>query len=136
MSCQRNCLKSSSNGCLERESFEVEGVLAYHDPTSGRRGSSSGGPLRVLSEQERERLTQAAHLLRRAERGVRVRRTVAWPAEVAVRFLEGDARELPAVSYEAPDPAPALEEVEAARRLIDGDSPVHAWLRRVAGALE
>jgi uncharacterized protein (TIGR02421 family) len=40
------------------------------------------------------------------------------------------------VSYLAPDPTPALVEVEAARRLIDGDSPVHAWLGRVAGSLE
>ena len=67
---------------------------------------------------------------------MRVLRTVAWPADVAASFVAAGARELPQVSYVAPDPAPALESVEAARRLIDGDSPVHAWLGRVAGALE
>ncbi|HUS67526.1 MAG TPA: flavohemoglobin expression-modulating QEGLA motif protein, partial [Kofleriaceae bacterium] len=55
---------------------------------------------------------------------------------MAASFVAGGARELPRVSYVAPDPRPALEAVEAARRLIDGDSPVHAWLGRVATALE
>jgi uncharacterized protein (TIGR02421 family) len=55
---------------------------------------------------------------------------------VAATFLAGGAREIPQVSYAAPDPTPALESVEAARRLIDGDSAVHAWLLRVATALE
>lgn len=90
----------------------------------------------LLGQAERDRLSEAAQLLRVAERGVRVLRTVAWPTEVAVRFFERGARELPEVRYERPDPAPALADVAAARRLIHGDSPVHAWLERVAGAIE
>ncbi|HKE14004.1 MAG TPA: flavohemoglobin expression-modulating QEGLA motif protein [Kofleriaceae bacterium] len=94
-----------------------------------------GGRATRLGEREREKLTQAATVLRKAERGVRVLRTVAWPADVATRFFERGARDLPQVMYAAPDPGPALAEVEAARRLIDGSSPVHRWLARVARAI-
>ena len=66
---------------------------------------------------------------------MRVLRTVAWPPEVADRFLAGGGRELPSVQYERPDPGPVLADVAAARRLIDGSSPVHAWLTRVADAI-
>ena len=97
--------------------------------------TSSSGRAPDLGERERERLVQAAALLRRAERGVRVLRTVSWPAHVASRFFERGARELPEVEYEAPDPAPALAEVEAARGLIDGSTPVHRWLLRVARSI-
>jgi uncharacterized protein (TIGR02421 family) len=97
--------------------------------------ASSGVRALLLGEREREKLTQAAVILRKAERGVRVLRTVAWPPVVASRFFERGARELPEVAYTAPDPAPALAEVEAARRLIDGSSPVHRWLARVARAI-
>ncbi len=97
--------------------------------------TSASGRAPGLGERERERLTQAAGLLRRAERGVRVLRTVSWPPHVATRFFERGARELPEVEYAAPDPAPALAEVEAARRLIDGSSPVHRWLMRVARSI-
>jgi uncharacterized protein (TIGR02421 family) len=74
-------------------------------------------------------------LLRKAERGVRVLRTVAWPPQVASRFFERGARELPDVEYLPTDPGPALEDVAAARRLIDGTSPVHAWLERIARSI-
>src|SRR5688572_20961671 len=98
--------------------------------------TSSSGRAPGLGERERERLVQAAALLRRAERGVRVLRTVSWPAHVASRFFECGARELPEVEYEAPDPAPALGEVEAARALIAGSTPVHRWLLRVARSID
>jgi uncharacterized protein (TIGR02421 family) len=60
---------------------------------------------------------------------------VAWPPEVATRFLAAGARELPEVHYERPDPAAVLHHVDSARRLIDGSSPVHAWLERVADSI-
>jgi uncharacterized protein (TIGR02421 family) len=78
---------------------------------------------------------QAAALLRRAERGVRVLRSVSWAPQVAVRFFERGARELPEVVYTPSDPSPALADIAAARQLIEGTSPVHAWLERVARAI-
>jgi uncharacterized protein (TIGR02421 family) len=95
----------------------------------------AGGRAPEFTERERERLTQAAALLRKAERGVRVLRTVSWPPHVAALFFERGARRLPEVEYTAPDPAPAMADLEAARALIEGSSPVHAWLERVAGAI-
>ena len=78
---------------------------------------------------------QAAALLRKAERGVRVLRSVSWAPQVAARFFERGARELPDPVYTPSDPSPALIDIDAARRLIDGSSPVHAWLERVAQAI-
>jgi uncharacterized protein (TIGR02421 family) len=80
--------------------------------------------------------TEAARLLREAERPVRVLRTVAWEPEVRERFFAAGERELPAPRYQALDPAPTLEKVAAARRLAIGDDPVAALLRRTAGAIE
>lgn len=110
--------------------------LTYDRATSGaRRTRAADLPRPSLGEGERERLSQAAHLLRKAERGVRVLRSIAWPPEVAARFFESGARELPEVEYAVPDPQPVLDDVEAARALIDGSSPVHRWLRKVADSI-
>jgi uncharacterized protein (TIGR02421 family) len=120
-----------------RTGFVVFFDLTYDRPTSSaRRIRAVGRAAPSLGEGERERLSQAAHLLRKAERGVRVLRSVAWPPEVAARFFEQGAGELPAVTYVPPDPRPVLTDILAARRLIDGSSPVHAWLLRVADAIE
>src|SRR5687768_845100 len=75
--------------------FELGVDLAYDAGTSaiGRAPPAQGPGL--LGEAERARLIQAAQLLRRAERGVRVLRTIAWPPEVAVGFFAAQARELP-----------------------------------------
>ena len=110
--------------------------LTYDRATSGaRRTPAADLPRPSLGEGERERLSQAAHLLRKAERGVRVLRSIAWPPEVAIRFFEAGARELPVVDYAVSDPQPVLADVEAARALIDGSSPVHRWLRKVADSI-
>jgi uncharacterized protein (TIGR02421 family) len=110
--------------------------LTYDRATSGARSTRAADLARPsLGEGERERLSQAAHLLRKAERGVRVLRSVAWSPEVAARFFEQDARELPDVAYAPPDPQPVIDDVQAAVALIDGSSPVHVWLRRVADAI-
>ncbi len=110
--------------------------LTYDRATSGsRRTRAADRTAPSLGEGERERLSQAAHLLRKAERGVRVLRSIAWAPEVATRFFEGGARELPVVEYPPVDPQPVLDDVETAVRLIDGSSPVHAWLQRVAASI-
>jgi len=113
----------------------ISRILTYDAETSGVRARGAGRDHTALGERERARLSEAAQILRTAERGVRVLRTVAWPPEVAAGFFEGGGRELPAVSYEKRDPAPVLEDVAAARRLIDGSSPVHDWLGRVADSI-
>ncbi|TAK98001.1 MAG: DUF1704 domain-containing protein [Rhodospirillaceae bacterium] len=88
-----------------------------------------------LSPAEVERLSQAARLLRKAERPVRILRAVAWPAEVAEGFMAAGGRELPKVVYTPLDPKPVHEGVAAARALVDGSGPVHVWLHRVADVI-
>jgi uncharacterized protein (TIGR02421 family) len=93
-------------------------------------------PAERLGPAEVDRLSQAAKLLRKAERPVRILRAVAWGPEVAEQFMAAGGRELPKVTYTSLDPNPVREAVTAARALIDGAGPVHDWLRRVADVTE
>jgi uncharacterized protein (TIGR02421 family) len=85
-----------------------------------------------LSPAEIEKLRQAAVLLRKAERPVRILRAVAWGPEVAEGFFAAGGRELPKVTYTPLNPSLVHEGVAAARSLIDGSGPVHDWLNRMA----
>lgn len=89
-----------------------------------------------FSAPEAEKLSQAATLLWRAERPLRVLRTVAWGPEVARRFFASGANTLPDVQYTVVDPTEPLAGVATARALINGSSPVHAWLGRVGNTIE
>lgn len=82
------------------------------------------------------RLTEAARLLRQAARRVRVLRALAWPPSVAERFFAQGARELPRVRYRPFDPAPSLEGVHQARRLLGRGSLPERWLASQALAIE
>lgn len=53
-------------------------------------------------------------------------------AGVGGEIFAAGARELPNPVYTPVDPAPAQDAVAAARKLINGDSPVHRWLTRLA----
>jgi len=99
-------------------------------------GNGSAGASRTLSQSETERLSRAATILWTAERPLRVLRTVAWGPEVARRFFDAGATRLPEVTYTPVQSSEALEGVAAARALIHGSSPVHAWLSRVADTIE
>jgi len=89
-----------------------------------------------FSEKEREKLVAAAAALREAERPVRTLRSIAWPEGVFETFVEKKERALPDVAYTPTDPAPTHERTAAARRMIDGSSPVHKWLLRVADVID
>ncbi|WP_300542295.1 flavohemoglobin expression-modulating QEGLA motif protein [Maricaulis sp.] len=80
---------------------------------------------------EIERLERAGRLLLEAEDRLPVLRTIAWERRHADAFFAAGERELPRPDYPRIDPEPSLERVAEARRLIDGDSPVHAWLLRL-----
>ncbi|NJL26574.1 MAG: DUF1704 domain-containing protein [Thermoanaerobaculia bacterium] len=85
---------------------------------------------------ERERIRSVATLLKRAERPVRILRSVSWPNEVRERFFATGARELPQVSYAPADPMPTLELVAQARALLRSEGAIDAWLGRQAEAIE
>lgn len=86
----------------------------------------------AFSETEIERLKAAAALLLAAEERVPVLRSLTWDRSVGDEFFAKGARALPTVGYPVIDPDPSRDRVEAARKLIEGDSPVHRWLMRFA----
>jgi uncharacterized protein (TIGR02421 family) len=83
-----------------------------------------------ISPLEAEKLSRAAALLLEAEDRLPVLKSLTWDRALAERFLA--TMEPPAPVYSAIDPAPSLQRVAEARRLIDGASPAHRWLTRFA----
>ncbi|MCB2108915.1 MAG: DUF1704 domain-containing protein [Rhodobacteraceae bacterium] len=88
-----------------------------------------------LSPAEVERLQGAAAALRKAEKPVRILRAVGWGPEVEAKFMAAKARELPDVSYTPLDAAPVHAALADIKPLVNGSSPVHAWLGRVIDAV-
>jgi uncharacterized protein (TIGR02421 family) len=88
-----------------------------------------------LSPTTIEHLKNAAALLRKAEKPVRVLRAVGWGPDVSERFFAAGEKELPQVSYTPIDAAPIHETLSAARALIDGEGPVQQWLLRIADVI-
>jgi uncharacterized protein (TIGR02421 family) len=89
-----------------------------------------------FSAQELARLTEAGSLLYQAECKLPVLARTAWPPDLADKFFAAGAKELPQPVYMQVDPQPAFDATAAARRLVQGDSPVHRWLLRMADAFE
>ncbi len=89
-----------------------------------------------MQTKQRERIRECATALRSAEASVRILRTIAWDPAVKTRFFANGARELPDVAVTPFDPAPVHALVADARRRIDFDGPVAAWLSRCADAIE
>ena len=85
-----------------------------------------------FSTTELERLNRAAELLFEAEDRLPVLRSTNWDRSLATRFFDSGETELPEPVYPQVDTAPTFEKVGAAEKLIDGSSPVHDWLRRLA----
>jgi uncharacterized protein (TIGR02421 family) len=91
---------------------------------------------RAASDKERERVREIATELRRAEKSVRVLRTLSWPEETCERFLASKASALPQVTYPRFDASAVVERVRAVRSKLTGKNAVDQWLRRQAHAIE
>jgi uncharacterized protein (TIGR02421 family) len=89
-----------------------------------------------VSDREKDRIRRIAHLLYQASRPIRILRAISWPTEVKESFFAKNAQELPQVSYAPVDPAPVLEAVREARRLIVPSTTIDLWLERQADGLE
>lgn len=83
-----------------------------------------------------ERLREASLLLRAAESGVRILRTIAWDPSIRETFLAAGGRELPRPTYPRVDLGPTHDAVAAARRLVDPGVPGARWLIRAAESIE
>ncbi len=90
----------------------------------------------LFSPTELERLSKASALLLQAEDRLPVLSTIAWDKSVAADFFANGEKELPRPQYTPIDPEPSQALVLAARQLIDGDSPVHDWLKRFCDMTE
>ncbi len=90
----------------------------------------------LFSDQELARLVEAGRLLYQAEEKLPVLARTAWPPELAEQFFARGAREMPQPVYTSIDPGPTQAAVVAARNLINGDSPVHRWLSRLADTID
>lgn len=85
------------------------------------------------------RVREVVHILRQAERPVRVLRAIGWPRATRQRFFARNARELPEVSYQRMDAWPTIAAVADARARvgdIGADTPIGRWLRRLCDAIE
>ncbi|MAP93708.1 MAG: hypothetical protein CMK07_02040 [Ponticaulis sp.] len=89
-----------------------------------------------FSPSELERLERAADLLFEAEDRLPVLKSINWDRSLATTFFASGEKELPKPVYTPVDPTSTYEQVNAARALIDGSSPVHDWLKRLADVTE
>ncbi len=90
----------------------------------------------TFSKDELERLGTAGRLINDAQRALPVLATVAWDRSLADQFFASGEKQLPKPEYTKIDPVPVFEQLEAARVLIKGSSPVHDWLHRLAYTVE
>jgi len=90
----------------------------------------------TVTDTHAERLRHVCQLLRTAESGVRILRTLAWDPEIRARFLAAGGRELPQPVYPRIDLAPTYEALAAARRSVDPGAPGARWIVRAAEAIE
>ncbi|MGA9278161.1 flavohemoglobin expression-modulating QEGLA motif protein [Ilumatobacter sp.] len=87
-------------------------------------------------EADNERFRQSAKILHDVAKPMRVLSALAWPAELRERFLESGGSRLPQPEFHPIDPAPVLEGVAAARRLLQPGSIVDDWLESEASCIE
>tara|TARA_R110002124_G_scaffold287216_2_gene471680 strand:- start:115555 stop:116835 length:1281 start_codon:yes stop_codon:yes gene_type:complete len=85
-----------------------------------------------FSEKEIDRLSHASDLLVAANLPLKVLQSIAWSKSVGDTFFAHKAKELPIVEYPQIDVSASLDAVTEARKFIQGDSPVHEWLSRIA----
>jgi len=90
--------------------------------------------MQALSEKHFKTAVKAGAYLDVAARPLRILGSVEWPDEVRDIFLK--THTLPEISYAPIDVAPSLEAVLNARKYIEGDHVVFAWLRRLADDIE
>lgn len=84
----------------------------------------------IFSTIELNRLKKAAAHLLNAESQLPVLSSLVWDRSIADEFFRKKEKWLPTPTYQAPEISNVLEEIELARKLVSGSSPVHVWLQR------
>ena len=88
----------------------------------------------LLTETHLERAIAAGQHLDAAAKPLRVLSSVGWDDTLREKFLQDGL--LPTPQYPSVDMSSSLEAIASARKALEGDHPVFAWLRRIADALE
>ena len=89
-----------------------------------------------FSEKEIQRLSSACTIINDAQDRLPVLGSIAWARSHAEEFFKSGEKEIPKPEYPTVNAAPTVEQINQARSLIDGNSPVHAWLNRLADTVE
>lgn len=82
------------------------------------------------------RVTEAAKILSKAARPLKILRHLDWPEDVGHRFFSRHTQSMPEVRYPKRDASAVLEGVAEARRWVPGSHPAERWLRRQAKKIE
>jgi len=90
----------------------------------------------MSNESAQDRYREAATILHDVAKPMRVLSALAWPGDVREAFLSGGAQRLPEPTYVPVDPAPVLDGVAAARRLLRPGTVVDDWLERETRSIE
>ncbi|NNC36520.1 MAG: DUF1704 domain-containing protein [Hyphomonadaceae bacterium] len=89
-----------------------------------------------LSPKSYANAVEAAALIRKAEKPIRILRSLSWDPGIGQEFVKSGASKLPDVEYPKFDGSKSRRYLEKARVIGQGDHPVFAWLMRVADKLE
>ncbi len=89
-----------------------------------------------FSDAELSRLKEASALLLKAEVQLPVLKTLVWDRSLADEFFRKKEKCLPAPEYQKLDVSTVKEQIDSARKLVIGRSPVHEWLLRFADTTE
>jgi len=90
----------------------------------------------ALSPKIYAQASEAAKLLKQAERKIRVLRTLKWAPEIEADFLAGGGEVLPKPSYPKFDGAETRDALAKIKPLVSGEHPVLQWLSRTVTTLE
>ena len=85
---------------------------------------------------EKDRIIAISNALDEAASNINILRNIAWPNAVEQEFFKNKAQQLPVVEYKPFDPAPVLDEVKKARKLLGGNEVIDRWAARIADKLE
>ncbi len=94
--------------------------------------------MKKLSEKERARICYVADLLQKANKPIRILKTIGWPQKVKEDFFAKNAQELPQIEYlNTFDEQPTIDLIrEAQRNIYPQSSVIDIWLENQAIAVE
>jgi len=90
----------------------------------------------AFSPTELDKLSRAATILQAAKKKLPVMRTLSWDRALSDAFFANGEKIPPHPTYPTIDTSKTTQALDEARALIEGSSPVHAWLHRVTSNIE